>query len=61
MSENVYVVIRVDSGLKDIVFEGGYDECLEKWAVFDKLHHNHIYIVRGKEETKKNIREGELL
>lgn len=50
-----HYVIRVDSGLKEIVFEGTQDECFDKWEELDKSEpRERIYIIRDEETYNKN-------
>jgi hypothetical protein len=55
-------VIRVDGGLKEIVFEGTPEDCLKKWAELEKARCNStdikertkIFIVRDEQTYEKN-------
>jgi RNA polymerase-interacting CarD/CdnL/TRCF family regulator len=56
-----FYLLRVDSGLRDIVKEGGFDDCMTMFEKLNKENETHIYIVREKQQADENLRTGELL
>lgn len=61
IDKQTFYVLRVDSGLRDIVKEGNFDDCMRETERLYKIPSNRIYIIREMKEALKNIKENNIL